>query len=132
MPKQFTLGKNERLRSRKQIELLFSKGRKFDVASFRIFFVFTGNKTQATNSNLLFGIGVSAKNFKKAADRNKIKRLAREAWRLQKNELKDKLAKADQQIKVFFIYTSKEMPEFNLVFEKIGIVIKKLIKEVEQ
>ena len=132
MAKQFTLGKNERLKSRKQIELLFSKGKKFVVAPFRIFYISTKYEVRSTSSPLQFGIGVSAKNFKRAVDRNRIKRLTREAWRLQKNELIQKLATADQQLNVFFIYTNKELPEYSLVFDKTGAAIKKLIKEIEQ
>ncbi len=131
MPKQFTLGKNERLRSRKQIELLFSEGKKFVVAPFRIFFVFTENKAEARSSNLQFGIGVSTRNFKRAVDRNRIKRLCREAWRQQKNELKEYLTGSDHQLNVFIIYSGKDLPEYNLVFEKMGIALKKLKKEVE-
>jgi hypothetical protein len=37
--KQFTLGKDERLKSRKQIEQLFSEGKKFTVTPFRIFYL---------------------------------------------------------------------------------------------
>lgn len=133
MPKQFTLGKNERLKSRKQIELLFSKGKKFVVSPFRIFYHVNGEWSIGKEKNILqFGIGISAKNFKKAVDRNRIKRLTREAWRLQKNVLKEKLTTADQQLNVFFIYTSKEMPAYNLVFDKIEIAVKKLIEKIEQ
>lgn len=132
MSKRFTLGKNERLKSRKQIELLFSKGNKFVVSPFRIFFISTEHKVKGTASSLQFGIGVSAKNFKRAVDRNRIKRLTREAWRLQKNVLKEKLTTTDEQLNVFFIYTSKEMPEYSLVFNKIGTAVKKLIEKIEQ
>lgn len=133
MAKQFTLGKNERLKSRKQIELLFSEGKKFVVGPFRVIYLLNEMlNAQYSMFNIQFGVGVSAKNFKRAVDRNRIKRLTREGWRLQKNELKDKLAKADQQINVFFIYTSKEMPEYSLVFNKIGTAVKKLIEKIEQ
>ena len=137
MSKQFTLGKNERLKSRKQIELLFSKGNKFVVSPFRIFFISTENKVKGTASSLQFGIGVSAKNFRRAVDRNRIKRLTREAWRLQKNDpinigLKEKLTTSGKQLNVFFIYINKEMPEYSLVFNKIGIAVKKLIEKIEQ
>ncbi len=145
MAKQFTLGKSERLKSRKQIELLFSEGKKFAVAPFRIIYLInsqlaTDNKhpdkyrevTDNKQSFLHFGVGVSAKNFKKAVDRNRIKRLTREAWRLQKNDLKEKLKASGIQMNVFFIYTGKEISDYTFVFEKTSTAIKKLIKEVEQ
>lgn len=133
MRKQFTLGKKERLKSRKQIEQLFSVGKKFSIAPFRIFFL-TGsfNETEGFENNLKFGAGVSSRNFKKAVDRNRIKRLVREAWRLQKNELKDKLKASGKQIHVFFIYTAKELPEFNLVKDKVAVALKKLLEKTDE
>ena len=133
MAKQFTLGKNERLKSRKQIELLFSKGKKFTLNPYRIFFLIipktlTGN----LQGNLNFGTTVSVRNFKKAVDRNRIKRLTREAWRVQKNELKERLTKSDLHMNVFFIYIGKDLPDFLGVKEKVGQALKKLSDKINE
>jgi ribonuclease P protein component len=94
--KQFTLGKEERLKSRKQIEQLFDKGKSFAITPFRVYFLINEMLNAqrsipiAIGINVQFGVGVSAKNFKKAVDRNRIKRLTRKAWRLQKNEISKK------------------------------------------
>ncbi len=50
----------------------------------------------------------------------------REAWRLQKNTLAQQIK--DKSLKVFIIYTGNELPAYNMVFEKTGAVIKRLIK----
>lgn len=71
---------------------------------------------------------VSKRHFKKATDRNRIKRLMREAWRLQKNELALKIAADGKHIAVFLIYTGNELPVYNLVFEKATVIIKRLTK----
>ncbi len=127
MAKQYTLGKNERLKSRKQIELLFSEGKKFVVAPFRIFYLFENSPvTNNSQTSLQFGVGVSSKHFKKAVDRNRIKRLTREVYRLQKNDLKQKLKLNGGQLNLFVIYTSKEMPDYNLVKDKLALALKKL------
>ncbi|MDP4263646.1 MAG: ribonuclease P protein component [Bacteroidota bacterium] len=123
MAKQFTLGKNERLKSRKSIEQLFSEGKKITVAPYKVLYMLVHS---ASEFPLLFGVGVSAKNFKKAVDRNRIKRLTKEAWRLQKKELRDKLKERNIRLNVFFIYTGKELPEYNEVYKKTGSVLKKL------
>ena len=127
MPKRFTLGKKERLKSRKQIEKLFEQGKSFTLTPFRTTFL-VDTKVLITNNKtvLQFGIGVSNKNFKKAVDRNRIKRLTREAWRLQKNELNEKLRFNNKQLNVFLIYIGKELPEFVTVKEKVNLVLKKL------
>ena len=133
MSKQFTLGKDERLKSRKQIEQLFDKGKSFVVAPFRIYFIVNSELAiQKGESWLKFGTGVSAKNFKKAVDRNRIKRLTREAWRLQKNEMAKKAKEAQRQLNVFFIYTGKELPDFTTVKDKVAIALKKLADKIDE
>ena len=133
MAKQFTLGKNERLKSRKQIEQLFSEGKKFTVTPFRVFYLFQSSViTDHLIFKLQFGVGVSVKNFKKAVDRNRIKRLTREAYRLQKNELAEKLKLSGRKLNVFFIYTDKEIPDFNLVKDKVALILKKFEKIVDE
>jgi ribonuclease P protein component len=131
--KQFTLGKEERLKSRKQIDQLFDKGKSFVVAPFRIYFIVNSESPiQKGESRLKFGTGVSAKNFKKAVDRNRIKRLTREAWRLQKNEIREKTSETQKQLNVFFIYTGKELPDFTTVKEKVAIALKKLADKIDE
>lgn len=71
---------------------------------------------------------VSKRYFKKAVHRNRIKRLMREAYRLQKNELQHRLQQGNQQLIVFIMYTGTELPEHMLVMEKIAAVIKRLQK----
>jgi len=129
--KQFTLGKNERLKSRKQIEQLFTQGKNFAVSPFRIYYLVS---TLSTGSavNLQFGPGVSGKNFKRAVDRNRIKRLIREAYRLQKNQLQEVLKQKKLQLNLFLIYTGKELAEFNMVKEKVNVILNKLITIVDE
>ena len=138
MGKQFTLGKNERLKSRKQIEHLFNKGKSFAANPFRIYYSLS--KTLNTQSsipmaigiNIQFGVGVSSKNFRKAVDRNRIKRLTREAWRLQNLELKQRLKIAKTQLVVFFIYTGKELPDFAILKGKVAVALKKLAEKIDE
>ena len=131
--KQFTLGKNERLKSRKQIENLFDKGKSFVVTPFRVYFIMnTELQIHKGERGLKFGTGVSAKNFKKAVDRNRIKRLTREAWRLQKNEIREKTRETQRQLNVFFIYTGKELPDFTTVKDKVAIALKKLADKIDE
>lgn len=126
MAKQFTLGKEERLKSRKAIEHLFQEGQRFTVSPFRIFYATT------KIGGLQFGVGVSAKNFKKAVDRNKVKRLTREAYRLQKNNLQQLLKQRNGSLNLFFVYTDKEIPVYNLVYDKVSVILKKLLKIIHE
>ena len=125
LAKQFTLGKNERLKSRKAIDLLFSKGQRISVFPYRVFYLL--EKNEKASSNLQCGVGVSVRNFKKAVDRNRIKRLTREAYRLQKTALDQKMKDHPGVLCLFLIYTGKELPAFTLVKEKLALILQKLI-----
>ena len=131
MPKNFTLGKKERLKSRKLIEQLFKTGKSFNAPPFRVYYSLSADKKPDTEK-LQFGIGVSSRNFKKAVDRNRIKRLTREAYRLQKFLLEEKLSNSKCSLAVFFIFTGKEIPEFSLVKDKAAIILRKLIKIIDE
>jgi len=52
----------------------------------------------------------------------------RESYRLQKNTLQIKVDENQQKLAIFFLYTGKELPEYPLVFEKIGSAILKIEK----
>lgn len=132
MAKQFTLGKSERLKSRKQIEQLFSEGKRFVVTPYRVYYLISKILNAQRSMHVQFGAGVSGKNFKRAVDRNRIKRLTKEAWRLQKNELKEKLKAYGKQLNVFFIYTGSELPDFNLVKEKVTVALKKFLQITDE
>ncbi len=123
LAKQFTLGKMERLKSRKKIELVFKEGRKLSSPPFRVSWIISKEPGQPP---LQFGAGVSNRNFKKAVDRNRIKRLTREAWRLQKHDLFDLLDSKQASMSVFLIYTGKEIPLYEQVYNSTGIILNKL------
>ena len=131
--KQFTLGKDERLKSRKQIEQLFDIGLSFVVTPFRVYFILNRELAMSKERSWLqFGVGVSSKNFKKAVERNRIKRLTREAWRLQKNQLEEKVKASGKQLNVFFIYTGKALPDFTMVKDKVSVALKKLVDKIDE
>lgn len=82
---------------------------------------------EADSTPLQAGFGASAKNFKKAVNRNRIKRLTREAYRLQGAELSGTLRLQKKQLALFFIYTGKDLPVYTLVAEKMATILKRLI-----
>ncbi|MEP7236669.1 MAG: ribonuclease P protein component [Ferruginibacter sp.] len=121
---RYTFKKDEKLKSRKTIEQLFKDGKSFSNFPFRVLWKFT----EAGTSPLQTGFAAGSKHFKKAVDRNRIKRLMREAYRLQKNDLQDQLKQQQKQLAVFFIYTGNELPEYEFIFEKTAAVLSRLIK----
>ena len=130
MAKQFTLGKNERLKHRKFIEKLFRQGKSFSVFPYRVFYLFDDNLP----APLQAGFSASSRNFKRAVDRNRIKRITKEAYRLQKNGVRDKAAEKGIKLAVFLVYVDKELPALEIVMKRVEIILKKLttiINEVD-
>ena len=118
MAKEAGFGKAEKLKSRKVVEELFARGKSLNVFPIRISYKFL---PLPADEKVVFqvGVSVSKRNFKRAVDRNRIKRLLREAYRLQKQELIEVLKKQGKIGYVFFIYTDKQMPQYPIVFDNM-------------
>jgi ribonuclease P protein component len=121
--KSNTLGKTDRLKSRKQIEALFKTGKKITLFPFRLLY-----SIEAANGKTEAGFTVSTKNFPKAVDRNRIKRLCREAYRVQNKELKTRIFINRKVIFLFFIYTSREI----LPYQEISLAVKSILDKLVQ
>jgi ribonuclease P protein component len=76
------------------------------------------------------GFSASSRTFKRAVDRNRIKRLMREAYRLQKAPLEQVLQTKQRKLALFLIYTGKELPEYALVKEKMEVVLNRLVQNI--
>jgi len=110
------------------IQQLFKEGKSFSYFPFRAIYMETKNQ----DLPLKAGFTVSTRYFKHAVDRNRVKRLMRESYRLQKSNLFKELKNNNKQLAVFFIYTSGDLPKFNEVFEKMRIVLERIEKLISE
>jgi ribonuclease P protein component len=124
-----SFGKQEKLKSRKLIEQLFAEGRSISAHPLRLVYIMPAVEMDV---RVKAGVSVSSRNFKKAVDRNRIKRLLREAYRLNKAALMEHAEKNSQQLSLFFIYTDKLLPEFSTINQKMQVILNKLIKATSE
>lgn len=98
---KFTFKKEERISSEKIIKELFDKGSSFYLYPFKVFFQPNPDSAYPLHQIL---ISVSKRNFKRAVDRNLIKRRIREAYRLNKHRLA-----ASNKFRIAYIYSVKDI-----------------------
>lgn len=124
-----TLSKAERLHGYNAINTLFANGKSFYIHPFKV--VFADRKAEEGGFGVRILISVSKKKFKNAVDRNRIKRLIREAWRLNKQPIIDSSSSGYRPVDIALIYTGQQKPEFILIQKKIKAIIKRLIQDYE-
>lgn len=123
-----TFRKQERLKSSKMIRVLFTSGNAFLAHPFRVNWIMTDEKRQYPGRIL---VSVSKKNFRKANERNHIKRLVREAYRKNKYILIDFLEEQSLSCDFSFVYIGKTTMEYSQLEKKIIILLKRLVSELE-
>jgi ribonuclease P protein component len=117
-------GKKEKLKSRKELDALFNGGKSFLVFPVKVFYA----NTDATTPAIKTGVGVSSRYFKKATDRNRVKRLLRETYRTEKAPLLEVVAQGNIVLNVFLLYVDKTLPEYSNLKKVMANIIQKLIQ----
>ena len=115
-----TYGKDQRLKSVLVFDKVFEEGKK--VKAYPILARYT-DTTFESDHPFQVATTVSKRRFRKAVSRNRIKRLMREAWRLEKHRLEKDWKKGGPKKALVLIYVGSEIP----TFEKCADTIKKIV-----
>lgn len=118
---QFTYNKEEKLKSRKLIKQLFEHGQSVSVFPLRLVYLRTDHDGEYL---LKTGVSVSKRNFKLAVDRNRIKRLMREVYRLNKHLLYQNV---QNKYIIMFIYLGRKEIDYFKLDAKMKHVMKQFL-----
>ncbi len=126
---KLTFKKEERLSSRKVIATLYESGKSFNSKCFRIIWL---KHEGADTFPAQVLISVSKRNFKRAVDRNRIKRLIREAYRKNKHSFYEALTLKNKKIVFAFSYLAKEELSYAEIESKLIVTLQRLQAELEK
>lgn len=125
----FTYPKNEKLKSKITIDLLFSKGKSVSKYPLRLVYVESDyGIVEDSGQKIKMGVSVSKKNFKHAVDRNYFKRVLRETYRLNKHLLIDNL---DKPYAMMFFYQTKDRLSYEEINTKTIQLFEKFILQIK-
>ncbi|MBS7255261.1 ribonuclease P protein component [Flavobacterium branchiicola] len=122
----FTYPKNERLKSKTTIGLLFSEGKSVSKYPLRLVY---RQEEDNSGEKIKLGVSVSKKYFKKAVDRNYFKRVLRETYRLNKHILWNN---AEGSYSIMFFYQSKDRLSYEEINTKTIQLFEKFLLQVNK
>lgn len=114
----FKLGPETKLKGKKTIDGLFTSGKSIRKGALRVVYSFQIEGTQHH-----IGYSTSKRFFKKAVDRNRVKRLLREAYRLNQHDLN---LKNGPFLNMMFMFQSPKMPDY----EHVNKLVKSILKDL--
>ncbi|MCX6231936.1 MAG: ribonuclease P protein component [Bacteroidetes bacterium] len=123
-----TFKKQERLCSKKSIDILFAKGMSFYINPLKVKWA---SEEYNTVSPAKLLVVVPKRYFKKAVVRNKLKRQIREAYRKNKNLLFETLLIQQKSISLAVIYNDKEISSYKTIENKIILILQRLKQLLE-
>lgn len=139
IPRQ-SLSSSERLKSYRKIRLLFAEGKKFKLFPLVVYYVLrkveevegVEEKFGEVEGVLQMGASVGKRHFKRAVDRNLIKRRIREAYRKQKQELKELLLSSGYSMDVFFVYANARISDYAEIETAMANALVILVDKVKK
>lgn len=124
----FSYPKKHKLKSKKSIDLLFSKGKSVSRYPLRLVYA-VADEQQMDGEVLKMGVSVSKKYFKRAVDRNYFKRILRETYRLNQHLLRNQV---EEPYIFMLFYQTKDRLSYQEIEQKTIQLFEKWVLEVKK
>lgn len=122
---KFNITREERLKSKKMLGALFKGGNSFVAYPLRVVWLPAEAVQAIAPAPVQVAISVPKRNFKTAVERNLLKRRIREAYRLNKQALLEKIQPTDKPVALMIMFIAKEA----LSFAEIQAGVLKMIRK---
>ena len=126
MEKDLRFRREEKLKSWSAIGRMFKEGQSFGQYPLR--FVWLPMEAGSADFPVQFTVSVPKKKFKKAVDRNRLRRQIRETYRLHKQVLYRNLDPTQQVYALMVIYVAKDMLEYPEIENNMNRGLRRLSK----
>ena len=126
MKGHFTFSKEERLTGKTNIDQLFNEGKSFNLFPFKVFYNIADNPAEPV-ARLL--IAIPKKKVRHAVDRNRLRRLVREAYRLNRTEFITCLETKSVHLHFALIYTGESV---DLTYKEVELKIIACLAKLEK
>ncbi len=123
-----SLNKYERLKSKKIIAELFRNGNSVFVYPIKLVYHYNPYE----GFPMLFSCSVSKRNYKKAVDRNQIKRHIREAYRINKDDLLNYTTQHNIYLSLMYIYVGKSIDDTTKLMQSIPKINRMLLEQIQK
>jgi ribonuclease P protein component len=124
---KFKFPKTLRLKSEKSVSCLFERGKSHFLAPMRLLWGINENSVSPLPK---VGFSVSKKNFKRAVDRNLLKRRMREAYRLNKEILLNNPNQIPAGLEIMLSYSSQEIKSYQIIEASMIILLQIIIRDI--
>ncbi len=118
-----TLKKGEILKGKKNFDRLFARGFRSDTGPLAAL----GMRVEKKDEPVQVAFLVPVKSFSRAVERNRLRRLMREAYRLNKNSLVEALKHQKTSLHLLFIYRSKSIVSFATIQQSMVLILQRLL-----